>query len=148
VNPTDEQRCKEMLALAEKATPGPWEHDAKYPMFVGERHAVVRPRGEALIIGLSGWISYNSETKKKTYDERAAADAPFIATARTFAPAAAKEIMRLREALERIANPQCGCQEKCRCAEPEARLIYAEEAQEVARAALNPSAEDSDANRD
>lgn len=65
--------------LAEKATQGEWKYDDHYPMFIGYRHAVIRPYGEAILLGITGVISYNPETRESKYDEQAANDAAFIA---------------------------------------------------------------------
>lgn len=73
-------RLPELRAVAEKATPGPWQHDAHYPMFIGERHAVIRPAGDAVILGIAGVLAYTPETKERRYDTRAANDATYIAT--------------------------------------------------------------------
>ena len=50
-------------------------------MFVGERHAVRRHGGDALITGLAGVITYTPATKKREFDPYGADDAEFIANA-------------------------------------------------------------------
>ena len=47
-----------------------------------------------------------------------------------------EQVKAMREALERIAEPGCGCRPICQCYEPGALKIYREEAVSLARQAL------------
>lgn len=46
---------------------------------------------------------------------------------------------RMREALERISDPQCGCRPVCRCLEPKALEIFRSWAKDTALEALSPA---------
>lgn len=65
--------------LYSKAAKGQWSHDPQYPMFIGHRHAVIRPRGDSLMFGITGPRRWDSTGKILEDDKLDATEAELTA---------------------------------------------------------------------